>query len=316
MKEFTVSQSEAGKRLDKYIAGIIKNAPASFCYKMLRKKNIVLNGKKATGSEALNCGDVITFYLSDETFDKFSARSQSVSGLTHLMPPVVYEDEDVLIVNKPSGMLTQRSSANDTSLNEICLSYLYDKGSIDDKSLMTFVPSVCNRLDRNTSGLVTFGKTYKGAKTLADHFKKRTVHKFYGCIAYGIIKEDLELKGSLVKDADTNTVTVSDDDKDGAFIHTKIHPVRAGYDITLCDVCLITGKTHQIRAHLAHIGHAIIGDYKYGNRKVNDAFKAKYGIDSQLLACYKMLFPDDTALGPLAGKSVTCDLPDIFEKVM
>ncbi len=316
MREFTVSQSEAGKRLDKYIAGILKNAPSSFGYKMLRKKNIVLNKKKATGSEALCSGDVITFYLSDETFDKFSAKQQTVSGLSHLMPPVVYEDADVLIVNKPSGMLTQKSSAADISLNEICLSYVYDKGDTDEDSLMTFVPSVCNRLDRNTSGLVTFAKTYKGAKTLADHFRKRTVHKFYGCIAYGIIEQDIELKGSLVKDPGTNTVTVYDDDKDGAFIHTLIHPVKAGENITLCDVCLITGKTHQIRAHLAHIGHALIGDYKYGNRKVNDAFKEKYGIDSQLLACYKMVFPDDPALGSLSGRCITCELPDEFKKVM
>ena len=316
MKEFTVSQSEEGKRLDKYVTGIMKNAPTSFCYKMLRKKNIVLNGKKASGSEQLKAGDAVTFYLADDTFAKFTNERHTVSGYTQMMPPVVYEDDDVLIVDKPSGMLSQKSSANDISLNEICLSYLYDRKCIDDGSLMTFVPSVCNRLDRNTSGLVTFAKTYKGAKVLADVFKKRSVHKYYRCIAVGSVNNDIELKGSLVKDEKTNTVTVSDDENDGAYIDTLIRPVSSTDGLTVCDICLITGRTHQIRAHLAHIGHPLLGDYKYGNRKINDVYKEKYGIDSQILTCYKMEFPDDLPLTGLAGKTVTVGLPDIFSKVM
>lgn len=310
MKQFTVSENEEGRRLDKYIRGILKDAPQSFAYRMLRKKNIVLNGNKADGSMTVHAGDTVTFYLSDETFDKFSSPSGIDSGLLCKVPPIIYEDEDIIIADKPAGMLTQKSSANDISLNEILNAYIgYDK---DEAS---FTPSVCNRLDRNTSGLVTFAKTLKGAKYLSDAFKRRTVGKYYTCIVSGVIEDDITLSGKLVKDRNSNTVTITDKGGDGADITTVIHPVCTKGGISRLEIKLITGKTHQIRAHLASIGHPIIGDPKYGDPKINDKYRKNFGITCQMLTCTRMEFCDDSLLA-VSGKTIETGLPLSFKKVM
>ena len=316
MKEYIVQTGDNGRRLDKYISGILKNAPSSFCHKMLRKKNIVLNGKKAEGGEIIKSGDTIRFYLSDETFERFSKRSNEDNGYAGMMPPIIHEDGDVLIVNKPAGMLSQRSTKQDISLNEICLSYLSDKGSIDDESLKTFTPSICNRLDRNTSGLITFAKTYHGARCLSEAFRNRNVHKYYLCIVTGHIDKDMDITGSLLKDEAENKVYIGDEGDKGSFIHTAIRPVSYSKDLTMLEVHLITGKTHQIRAHLAHLGHPIIGDGKYGNREINEIYRNRYGVLSQLLACVRLEFDPGLNLSELAGKTITIDPPGIFDKVM
>ncbi len=309
MREYRITEDDSGRRLDKFAGRILSEAPSSFVYKMLRKKNIELNDRKATGSEILTAGDTVKFYLSDETMTKFSKSLSKDQSLSGRMPPIVYEGDDLIIVNKPSGMLSQKSQAGDISLNEICLSYISF-----DPSGQTFTPSVCNRLDRNTSGLITFAKTYKGSRAVAEALRSRTVHKYYTAVVRGVIKEDTDLKGSLVKNEKTNTVTVYDDDK-GSYINTKVHPITTNGDISIVEILLVTGKTHQIRAHLAHIGHPIIGDMKYGDRDLNMTFK-KLGIDSQMLACTKMVFPKGFDIPDLSGRTVSINPPDEYEKVM
>ncbi len=319
MKEFVITSKDSGIRLDKYINRILSAAPMSFSYKMLRKKNIVLNDKKASGSELLSEGDNIKFYLADDTFEKFSARpdNKPENDLAHITgPEVVYEDEDILIVNKPSGMLTQRSAKDDVSLNEVCLKYLAEKGEYDPSSAEGFTPGVCNRLDRNTSGLVTVGKTYKGARMLSAAFKDRTVHKYYIAVVLGVMDKDIKLTGSLKKDEITNKVSISDDENDGAYICTCIHPLKHNGELTLVEIELITGKTHQIRAHMAHIGHPLVGDMKYGDKVINAKYRKTFGTSSQLLTCYRMVFPDDPAFGNLSGRTVSVKIPDHISKVM
>ena len=317
MKEYVISESEAGRRLDKYVMNILRNSPSSFIYKMLRKKNIVLNDKKASGNELVNPGDVIRIYLSDETFDKFSSidnKNSIDSDLSDRMPPVIYEDEDVLIVDKPAGMLTQRSTTSDISLNEICLSYVKNHMSRDTDNPSAFTPSVCNRLDRNTSGIVTFAKTYKGAKNLSAGFKDHGFEKYYRCIVVGDAK-DVDLSGKLIKDTDSNTVTVTDDGE-GADIRTVVRKISGNGKLSYCEIRLITGKTHQIRAHLAHCGHPILGDPKYGDKIINDEYRKRYGIKSQMLVCCRLVIPDDFPLGGIAGKTFETQVPDAFIKVM
>ena len=157
MKEFIIEENEAGQRFDKYLAKLLREAPKSFFYKMLRKKNITLNGKKATGNEKLLKGDTIKLFLSDETFDKFAGSSQVARAYCEL--DIVYEDPDIIIINKPAGMLSQPADDGEPSLVEYLTGYLLKKGDLTEEQLKTFRPSVCNRLDRNTSGMVCAGKS-------------------------------------------------------------------------------------------------------------------------------------------------------------
>ncbi len=314
MREYSITDADEGRRLDKYITGRM-NFPVSFLYKMLRKKNIVLNGKKASGNELLSNGDIITLYLSDETIDGFLRPEGATDkkDLSSLMPPIVYEDDDVMILDKPVGMLSQKASSTDISLNEICLSYVL-KHQANEKP--GFVPSVCNRLDRNTSGLITFAKTYRAARALSEALRNRTIHKYYTAVAIGCIDKDIEIKGRIRKDGATNKVSISVAGDTGALIDTRVHPLSSNNDITLIDVLLITGKTHQIRASLAHIGHPLLGDAKYGNRSINADYKSRYGVSSQLLVCSRMEFPEELPLKGIAGKKIEIDVPKIFKTVM
>ena len=308
MKEYKVSQKDAGSRLDKYLMRILSDAPSSFIYKMLRKKNFVLNGKKAAGSEILAADDRVTIYLSDVTFDKFAKKREEAAGYD--MPPIVYEDDDMILVNKPAGMLSQKSGADSISLNEICRAYA---ASSDTDS--TFSPSVCNRLDRNTSGLVTFAKTYRAAKCLSEAFSLHTLQKFYECIAKGRIDREITLSGNIVKDEKSNTVKIVPSGA-GADIKTVIEPISSNGKVSHLRIRLITGKTHQIRAHLASIGHPVIGDSKYGDAALNNEYRRKYGIRSQMLVCNRLVFPENFELKEVAGRDFSIDIPDIFRKVM
>lgn len=325
MREFKINSNEAGQRFDKYLKKLLCNASGSFVYKMLRKKNIVLNGKKAEGTEKLKAGDEVKLFLSDETFEKFSGNQQAANEYESLKQlakdlekkqealEVVYEDADVIIINKPSGMLSQKADAEDLSANEYILAYLIYKGELTEEMMRTFKPSICNRLDRNTSGLLTAGKTLKGLQEMSNALKERSVRKYYRCIVMGEVRETAYIKGWLLKDERTNKVTILDhmpealEQKPAQMIETKYRPITVCNGCTELEVHLITGRSHQIRAHLASIGHPIIGDYKYGDRKINDIFKRELTINSQMLHAYRMEFEN--------GREVTAPCPAEFERV-
>ena len=293
MQEILITKNEEGYKLKKLCKNYLSEAPDSFIYKMLRKKNIKLNGKKADGSEILEKGDIVNFYLSDETIQSFQK-----SGVTNNREKVssvraediIYEDEDIIIVNKPSGILSQKSKADDISINEMILQYLLDNGKINNESLMTFKPSVCNRLDRNTSGLILAGKTPAGSKYLSQIIKNRSIRKYYQAVVKGQAKLKGIYKAHLTKDDNNNQVDISDK---GFIIETgfEVLEYNKELDITYLRVELITGKSHQIRAHLAHLGYPIIGDTKYGNKNTNEYFRKNYKIKSQMLTAYEVIFP-------------------------
>ncbi len=327
MQSVTIERNQAGQRLDKFLRKLMPAAGTGFLYKMLRKKNITLNGKRAEGGEILTVGDNLSFFFSLETFAKMTGRGTgeaqpsqepgrdreasrapaaeyirayhtlSGSGIS-----VLYEDDDLLIADKPAGILTQKASASDISLNEWLIGYLLEKGSISPEELYTFKPSVCNRLDRNTSGIVLCGKSLAGSQYLSCCIREKRLRKIYRTVCVGEISKELTLRGYLKKDPLKNKVQINlktpsaenalNAEASQNYIETICRPLAVSGGYTLLEVNLITGKTHQIRAHLAGIGHPLIGDAKYGDPKVNRYFRERFNLQFQLLHAYRAELPN------------------------
>lgn len=315
MRELTINSNEAGQRLDKLLIKYLNLAPKSFIYKMLRKKNITLNEKKCDGSEKLVAGDQIKLFLADDTIDKFSQVMVQKVRKTELS--IIYEDQHLLLVNKPSGMLSQKAKDTDESLVEYIIDYLISSGQMTVEELRSFKPSVCNRLDRNTSGLVVAGKSLAGLQIMAEVFKDRSIHKYYQCVVTGQMKERQRITGFLTKDEKTNQATIHKHEVPGSMaIITEYEPLDYTAAYTRLQVALITGRTHQIRAHLASIGYPIVGDPKYGNPKANEEVKRLYHIRSQMLHSYQVIFPSlPEPLGYLSGKAFVAPVPDEFSQL-
>ncbi len=318
MKLITVHKQEEGQRLVKLLGAYLKEAPNSFFYKMLRKKNITLNGKKADGTEKLKCGDEIRLFLSDETYGKFAGKVQPKEKFPMAKLNIVYEDSNVIFINKPAGMLSQKSVPSDVSLNEYLLGYLEKSGQWKQEESKAFRPSVCNRLDRNTSGMVICGKSMAGLQQMAALLKDRSLHKYYLCLVKGVMTESQHLEGYLLKDENSNQVKIFQKETEGAaHIITEYEPLYTEGETTLLKVTLVTGKSHQIRAHLSSIGHPIIGDPKYGDRKVNAFFRETHGIKNQMLHAWKLTFPElPEPLDNLSGKSFEAEPAGLMKQYL
>ena len=317
MRLLTVHKNDENQRLDKYLKKYLKEAPGSFIYKMLRKKNIVLNGKKADGTEKLTAGDEIKLFFAEETLEKFTGEAAKIKLEKFPVKKdleILFEDEDLLMLNKPAGELSQKAEAKDVSMNEYALGYLQETGAITEESLKVFKPSVCNRLDRNTSGILIVAKTYQAAREFGDALQKRTVRKFYRCIVKGEVKKAETIDGYLWKDEKTNIVQVFKEKREGASeIHTAYRPIKCENGLTLLEVHLITGRTHQIRAHLSSIGHSILGDPKYGDKKLSEKWKVKYQL---LHACRLELDGFTGEFAKYNGKIITAKVSKTFEKII
>lgn len=310
VREITVGKNEAGKRFDKLLERILKNANKSFIYKMLRKKNITLNGRKAAGNEVLSEGDLIKIFFSDETFEKFAGNiAVKCEDDNNFKSMIIYEDEDILIADKPVGVLSQKAGSDDYSMNEYLCDYMIKKGELTQEEMMTFRPAFVNRLDRNTSGIMIAGKSLAGLKQMSAAIKDRSAEKYYLAVVSGQPKDRAHMEAYLRKNDDGNRVIIYDKPRDGAVkIITEYELLRRSGALSLLQVKLVTGRTHQIRAHLAHCGIFVVGDYKYGSPRVNDEYRQRCAVTSQMLHSYRFIMPD--------GRVFSAKIPELFNRVL
>ncbi|MDR7857265.1 RluA family pseudouridine synthase [Tissierella sp.] len=290
MKEILIDKNESDQRLDRFLKKYFGEAPKGFIFKMIRKKNIKVNEAKANPETTIYEGDTIQLYLSDETIEKFITKKGEIRS--KIIPNIIYEDNNIILINKPVGILSHGASKEfEENIVDSMISYLIQKGDFVPRVEKTFTPSICNRLDRNTSGIIIGAKNYQSLKSINEAVKNGHIRRFYKTIVKGIIKKEFTAEGYLTKDEDRNRVEVYEDDFDGSKkVVTNIKPLRNNNEYSLLEIELITGRTHQIRGHLSSLGYPVIGDRKYGYREINNTFNENYGLDNQWLHGYKVEF--------------------------
>lgn len=310
MKSFIIGPNDAGQRLDKFIAKAAPLLPQALMYKYIRIKRIKVDGKRAQISSRLTEGCEVALYINDEFFEPAPERYDFLSASKNL--EILYEDENLLLLDKKAGVL---SHAGDGEYGDNLIArvqrYLYEKGEYDPAAEHSFAPALVNRIDRNTGGIVIAAKNAPTLRILNQKMKDRELHKYYLCIVHGSLpRREGTLEGYLLKDEKSKTVHVLERPCDGAkTIRTRYHVLAEREGLSLVEVDLLTGRTHQIRAHFASIGHPLLGDGKYGSNKLNK----QYGYKKQCLYSYKLTFRFTTDPGHLAyldGR--TFQAPDVW----
>lgn len=307
MKSFDIGKNDAGQRVDKFIKKTVPNLPDSLMYKYIRLKRIKINGKRCEISTRLKEGDRVDMYINDEFFEQRFDRYDFMHASTNLT--VLYEDENIMLLDKKVGLLSHPDEReyNDTLLTRI-KRYLYENGEYNPSDENSFSPALINRIDRNTGGIVMAAKNAEALRIMNQKLKDREIKKFYLCVVHGTLKEkDGTLHGWLTKDEKKNLVKVSSRKTEGAKeIKTKYRVLAENKGMSLVEVELLTGRTHQIRAHFASIGHPLLGDGKYGRNSMNK----ESGYKKQFLYSYKLKFDfssDAQSLDYLNGKEFEVD---------
>lgn len=315
MKTLTIDHEHENQRIDKYLKKLLVKAPSSLIYKMLRKKDVKVNGKRVKENYIVHYGDQVELFLYEDKFKEYT-EPLTIKDLP-ITFTVAYEDEHILIVNKPVGLLVQPDDQEDVNtLSNQVLTYLYKQGSYDPEKNLGFTPGPVHRLDRNTSGLVMFGKDMKALQDLNEMMKIRhCIDKKYYTIVKGSMK-DCELIDYVKKNEKEGKMYLVSPETPGALkMHTIVHVLKANKDFSLVEVTLVTGRTHQIRVHLASTGHPVIGDRKYGDFALNKQF-SKYHLQSQLLHAHSLTFTNPIrSMKYLKGKTVVAPLPERFKKI-
>jgi 23S rRNA pseudouridine955/2504/2580 synthase len=311
MKEIKITENEAQQRLDRFLRKYLPDFSLGDIYKLFRNKRVKVNNKREKENYMLQLDDMLQLYISEPVQTE---QREAVAAAKPI--EIVYEDENLLLVNKPFGLLTHPDSPGDSdTLIDRALYYISKQEGYT--SSPTFTPSVCNRLDRNTGGIVIVAKTYKALKSTNKLIRERGLQKLYLCVVKGIIKEAGEVENFLLKDEASNKVEILEEHEEGAKgVHTKFRPLGNNGEYTLMEVELITGRPHQIRAHFASIGHPIVGDVKYGDKNINKMFFDKFKLKHQFLFAYKLVFKvEEEGLQYLKGRSFTSELPASFERI-
>ena len=315
MREFIIHDSENGLTLEKYVFKVLPAAPLSFIYKLFRKKDIKVNGHHEDKKYRVSANEVVAIYINDAQFDEFQ-KEKELSPNLKIKDWIIYEDKNVLFVNKPRGLLVQKSAPNDESLDQLVIEYLMATDQYHPNQELAFVPGPAHRLDRNTSGIVAFGKNHDALTMLFDLFKNHDlINKHYLALVVGNLEKDKDvITAPLKKDDKNNKVVVA---KDGKTAQT-VYKVLKRYDgYTLLDITLLTGRTHQIRVHMSYINHPVVGDSKYGDFEANKEFKAKFRFSSQFLHAYKIGFGDlKEPLTNLSRKEFTAEPREEIAKIL
>jgi 23S rRNA pseudouridine955/2504/2580 synthase len=316
MIKLTITDNEKNQRMDRFLKKYFKNAPLSYIYKLIRK-NVKLNGVRADISTILQTGDEVILYISEEEAAGYQEKKKITRAKKQFK--IAYEDQNIIIVEKPFGLLTHgdKTEKKNTLANQVA-GYLAEQGDYVPEREKTFVPSPVNRLDRNTTGLVIFGKNQLALQGLNRMIREKGyVKKYYLTIVHGEMKKELQLLDKMTKDEKSNKVKVMDlDASEGKVMETIARPLKVSKGYTLVEVELVTGRTHQIRAHLAEAGFPVIGDVKYGKNGQNKKIEQQFHLTTQFLHAYRLYFEDGVSpLAYLKGKEFIAPLPVNLEAI-
>lgn len=315
LKEIIIGKNEKEQRLDRFVFKYLDLAPRSFVFRMIRKKNITVNDKRAKAEDLVFEGDRVKFYLADATIDKFQSAREEVKSKIKL--DIVYEDDHIILLNKEAGLLCHGDGSSADNLLDGMISYLISSSAYDPNLEKTFRPALANRLDRNTSGLVIGAKSYDALKEINEALRGSKIKRYYKAIVKGQLREEGQVQSYLLKDGGKNKVSLSQEEQPGARkIVTGLKRLASQGDYSLLQLELITGRSHQLRAQLQALDLPIIGDPKYGDRQLNRKFARDYKLQGQWLYSYKVEF--DGLGGDLAylnKQSFELDSQGVFARI-
>ena len=312
MKSFTAGPNENGVRLSRFVEGVTKDMPCSMMYKAFRNKRIKVNGKRAEPDTRLSAGDLIELYINDEFFPVGKPTAKTAKPRRQPPVTVVYEDENFAVLYKPAHLLCHSDRTGDANLVDAFAAYLEAKGEYDPHAEKRFAPALCNRLDRGTEGLVLAAKSYAALRDLNAIIHDDMMKKEYLTITVGAPPQG-RFVAWLQHSEKNNKVRIHARESEGyKQIITEVTVIRQAGPFALCRIGLITGRTHQIRAHLAYLGHPVLGDIKYGNHKMNE----RTGLKTQALCAQRLTFgriPEENTLQYLSGRVIKLNDPEIVK---
>ena len=310
MISFIIKKEEEGQTLEKFVKKVLSEAPLSFIYKLFRKKDVKVNGHWQNKKYLISSGEEISIYITDSQLEEFKRQVES-KQVEDISNWIIYEDENILLVNKPRGVLVQKNIEDSNALDEMVISYLTNKGEYNPNKNLGYKPAPAHRLDRNTAGIVVFGKNIATLRCLSEALNdKSVISKRYLALVKGEISKDGEINVPLLKNSKSQRVFASNEGKPSI---TRYKLVEAFKGYTLLEVELLTGRTHQIRVHMAYINHPVVGDSKYGDYELNKLLESKYGFKNQFLEAYQLDFHKlNNPLKYLSGRSFKISLNDEF----
>ncbi len=313
LREILVGKNDNEQRADRFLLKYFSKAPRSFVFKMLRKKNIKCNNKRLQPEDIIYEGDKIQLYLSDETIEKFTEEIRI--NKSNLDLNIIYEDDNIVLINKQIGVLSHSDGSNDDNIVDAVINYLVDNGEYQPTEEINFTPSIVNRLDYNTSGIIIVGKNYESLKDLNESMRQYNIHRYYETIVRGVIEKEIKLRNYIIRNNNTSKI-VDKFQKGAQEVITHIRPLKNNGKYSLLEVELITGRTHQIRAHLSSIDHPIIGDRKYGDSSENNYFRKKFNLEDQYLHSNKVYFSKvEGSIKYLEGKEFLAGEDKKFKKI-